>query len=259
MPQEGVAIQWQVRPEELELADVEVEVRRSGSPVGPMETLGVIDPLTTYLFYDTTAPWRPDEIGLYYQLAAVWKSSGATAALGSVFNDQNPLPKYALEILRQTRIQYQGVNGHSGFVARECTIYKKRNFGSRCRECTDPVTRRVTISGCRVCGGTGYSGGYYNPVNVYCQIDPEQRRLDFTPINKYDDRQTSVRLMNVPILYPGDIVVEQSEKHWRVVSVDPTEDNRRNLITQSVGAVEIDRNDVVYRTMRHSKNGGFKP
>lgn len=258
-PNTAIVVQWMVAPENTDLNDIEIEIERSGSPNGPWKKLEVVDPNNTFLFEDKVAPQKPDSLGIYYRLRGVLKATGDLVEQGEAFTDTRVIPKYAREIQRQINILLRGVNQHQGFIGRKCTIYKKRNFGPRCRKCRDVVTRRVTISNCKECSGTGYAGtGYFNPVDVHCKVDPDIKQLNFGQLLKTDDRQTRVLLLDFPVLYPGDIIVEKSEKHWRVVNVDSAEDNERNTVVQFPAVIEIERGDVVYDTLRHSDNGGLR-
>lgn len=259
IPNDGTTVQWMIAPQDTDMNTVEVEVQRAGGPNGPWSTLGVVDPNSVFMFRDAVAPQKPDKAGLYYRLVGKDRQTAAVITTSDARTDSRIVPLYAQEIKRQVRILLRGVNQHPGFVGNACTIYKERRFGARCRSCRDASTGRVTISNCEACAGTGYSGnGYFTPIDVWCRVDPEVKQLGFGPLMKTDDRNTRVMLLDVPILYPGDVIVEKNEKHWRVASVDPAEDNERNTVVQFPAVVEIDRGDIVYSRLRHSSNGGLR-
>jgi hypothetical protein len=260
VPNDGITVQWRIVPQDVDLNTVEVHVERSGGPEGPWSELTVVDPNSVFIYKDVTGPQRADRMGLYFRLLAKDRQTQAVVEASDPFTDTRVIPLYALEIRRQVRIYLEGVNNHRGYVGNACTIYKLRTFGPKCMVCRDASSDRIVISNCRECGGTGQAGdGYFNPVDVFCKVDPEQKELGFGPLMKTDDRHTRVMMLDVPILYPGDVIVERSEKHWRVVNVDPAEDNERNPVIQFPTVVEIDRADVVYSKLRHSQNGGLRP
>lgn len=254
MPREGLHVQWQLEPEDTDMSSVEVELQRSESPLGPFEVLQAFDPVSVFAFTDKTVPWRPKGWEIYYRLVARDKTSGDVVHESRAFGMQGQLPLDALEIIRQHNIMLRGVNGHGAYNGTLCTVYKRRNFGARCVYCVDAQTGRVTISGCRSCGGTGFSGtGYYAPVDVFIALQPNARNPQITMLGKLEDNETSGYLVNFPVLYGGDLIVEPSESHWRVVAVEPTL-RHRVIVRQSLRLRQLDHNDVEYETLRHSSH-----
>lgn len=255
LPREGVRLQWGIEPEDTDLTTIEIDVQRSESPSGPFKSLQTIDPLAVFSWTDRTAPWKPKNMELYYRLVGRLRSTGEVVWDCYPFGFQGRLPLDALEMIRQHNILLRGVNGHDPLTGIPTTVYKRRNFGARCRQCTDSVTGRVTISGCRVCGGTGFNGGYYSPIVVYMNFQPHARYLRVSTLGKEEDNETTAFLTNFPILYPGDMVVEPSEKHWRVTQIDVTE-RKRVVVHQLVRLRQLDHGDVEYETHRHIDNQG---
>lgn len=257
-PRDGVFVQWGVEPEATDLETVEVELLRSESPSGPFTKLQVFDPVTTFSFTDKTVPWRSKNLVVYYQLRGVLKSTGDVVTDCLPFGFQGKLPLDAVEIIRQHHILLRGVNGHVPLTGIETTLYKRRTFGARCRVCTDGPTGRVVISQCRHCGGTGYTDtGYYRPVRVPMNFQPNPRALQINNLGKLEDNETVAFMTNFPLLYPGDLVVEPNEAHWRVVHVDVTE-RKRVVVHQSLRLRQLDNNDVEYELLRHLDNQGVQ-
>ncbi len=255
-PGDGVHVQWLVEPEDTDLDLVEIELQRSESPVGPFDVLHVFDPEATFSFTDKTAPWRPKNFELYYQLVGRLKADATPIAVSRAFGFQGDLPLDAVEIIRQHNILLLGVNGHTPETGISTTVYKKRTFGARCRECTDAATEQVVISNCRACGGTGFRGtGYYNPLRVAMNFQPSPKLIQISNLGKIEDNETVAFMVNFPIMYPGDMVVEPDEKHWRVVNIDPTE-RRRVVVHQLLRLRQLDHNDVEYEVLRHLDNQG---
>lgn len=254
IPRDGVSVQWHLEPEDTDMSSVEVELQRSESPRGPFVTVQTVDPLQTFSFTDRGAPWRPKNWELYYRLVGLNRATGQPVHTGPAFGLQGRLPLDALEIIRQHNILLRGVNGHGPYSGTLCTAYKRRNFGPRCPHCVDSVTGRVTISGCQSCGGTGFSGGgYYAPVDIHVAMQPHPRALQTTPLMRVEENETTALMTNYPVMYSGDILVEPSERHWRVTSVDVTE-RHRTIVHQTLRLRQLDTNDVEYETLRHSSH-----
>jgi ribosomal protein L37AE/L43A len=251
-PRDGVVVSWLLEPEDTDVSAVEVEIQRSESPDGPFVVVQTVDPMTVFSFTDKGAPWRPKAWELYYRLVSRSRSTGEEVHVGQSFGFQGQLPLDALEIIRQHDILLRGVNDHGPYNGTPCTVYKRRNFGPRCPSCVDSVTNRVTISGCRSCSGTGFAGGgYYAPVDTFIAIQPAPRVVQVTQLMKSEDADTSAYMTNYPVMYPGDLIVEPSDKHWRVTAVDVTE-RRRTLVKQQLRLRQLDTNDIEYETLRHS-------
>lgn len=249
-------LQWGVEPEDDDLELVEVEIQRSESPSGPFSELQVVDPLTTFSFLDKTAPWRPKNLEVYYRLVGKLRSSGDEVSDCPAFGYQGQLPLDAVEIIRQHHILLYGVNGHEPLTGIPTTVYKKRTFGPRCPYCTDEATGRVTISQCKHCHGTGFKGnGYYDPLLVNMNFQPHPKVLRISNLGKTEDNETVAFMTNFPIMYPGDMVVEPTEKHWRVVQVEVTE-RKRVVVHQLIRLRQLDHNDVEYEVLRHLDNQG---
>jgi hypothetical protein len=256
LPREGVHLQWCVEPEDTDLTTIEVELQRSESPSGPWVKLQVFNPFDTFAFTDRTVPWKPKSFEIYYQLVGVLKTSGDPVTNCRPFGFQAKLPLDAIEIIRQHNILLKGVNGHEPLTGIETTVYKRRTFGPRCTTCVDAMTGRRAVAQCDVCSGTGFSDrGYYNPIPVAMNLQPHPSAVQITNLGKVEDNETVAFMTNFPIMYPGDMVVEPDEKHWRVVHVDVTE-RKRVVVHQSLRLRQLDHNDIEYEVLRHLDNQG---
>ena len=255
LPREGVHVQWGVEPETDDLEAIEIELTRSESPSGPFALIQTLDPLASFSWTDRTAPWRSKNFELYYQLTGRLRATGDAVSECPPFGFQGQLPLDAVEIIRQHNILLYGVNGHDPLTGIRTTVYKKITFGSRCQACTDQLTKRVVVGQCRACGGTGFrNGGYYLPLAVNMNFQPHPKMLQNTNLGKIEDNETTVFMTNFPIMYPGDMIVEPSEKHWRVAQVDVTE-RKRVVVHQLLRLRQLDHNDVEYEVLRHLDNG----
>lgn len=252
---DGLQVQWRWDPQGTDPTTVELEVQRSGSPVGPWSQLSVVDPRTTFSFFDKTTPTRPQNEDLYWRLRAVLRTDGSEVAVSNPFGLNGPLSQDALWIIEQQRILLDGVNGHRAIKGIPVTIYRKRNFGVPCPECRDAVTGRVSISNCRMCHGSGKLDGYFDSVDVGANISQYTTNVQLGNLQKVENSDTSCFINNFPAVYPGDIVVEPSERHWRVTRVEPRE-RYRTIVRQALSMTQIKPDDIVNQTLRHSSHGG---
>lgn len=126
------------------------------------------------------------------------------------------------EIARQARVNLQkGHSGQPGF------LLKRRITGIKCNTCTDFVTGAVDREDCPECYGTGYSCGYYYPIEcVWAGFEPTGRHM------KIDQKRATVQDKSNPVtLIPaglgvmgeGDVWVSlRSDERYFVHDIRPT-------------------------------------
>lgn len=254
---EGHYAQWRWDPQATPPASVEMELLRAEGPDGPFDIVVTFDPRTTFSYFDKTSPRRAQNQELYYRLRAVDRATGDELGRSAAFGLQGDLPLDALEIIRQQRVLLEGVNGHKPIkgIPGLVTIYRKRNYGQNCPDCKDTITGQVVVSNCRLCHGSGKIDGYYNPVNTGMNIMPYAIAVRLMNLQKTEDSDTTGVMNNFPAMYPGDIVVEPNESHWRVTRVE-TRERHRTLVRQILYLTQLKPDDIVHETLRHSSHGG---
>lgn len=254
---DGHQLQWRWDPQATPPASVEMEILRAEGPDGPFDVVDVVDPTATFSYLDKTSPQRLQNQEIYYRLRCVDKNTGTEVARSAAFGTQGELSLDALEIIRQQRVVLEGVNGHRPIkgIPGLVTIYRKRNFGRRCPDCTDAITGQVVVSNCRACHGSGKLDGYYDPMDTGMNIMPYANALKLLNLQKTEDSDTVGQMNNFPVMYPGDIVVEPSEKHWRVTRVE-TRERYRVIVRQILYLTQLKPDDIAHETLRHSSHGG---
>lgn len=126
------------------------------------------------------------------------------------------------EISRQARVNLQ--HGHSGQPG---LLLKRRVTGRKCQTCSDFVTGAADRDDCPECYGTGYSCGYYYPIEcVWAGFDPSTRHM------KIDQRRATVqdktnKVTLVPaglgVLGEGDVWVSaRTDERYYVHGITPT-------------------------------------
>jgi hypothetical protein len=237
-----LTISWQVEidPEE-NILEYELFLLRSESPEGEFEVVspGLFD---TLFFIDqdvgTRSKWRK----FYYKIKAVHNPSSleffSESADSYVPTDLNLI---GLEVARRNDLLLQE------FVGTQCTLFIMRRTGPRCPDCWDFKKRQVRKSNCESCFRVGRAGGYYSPINpLYLQISPHGQVVDHANIGIMEPAQTSAWTSNFPLITPGDVVVEPSNRRWRVASVGTTE-QFRVPVRQMLQLYHIDPSDVEYK------------
>jgi hypothetical protein len=125
-------------------------------------------------------------------------------------------------------------------------LYKKRYSGIRCPN-MDKVRHSNQQHDDNICYGTGYTGGYYAPIEIYVSLLPAVagvvtvkefgRSRDFTP--------TSWTLWE-PLLTTGDFIVLRNNTRMMITDVSQTH-WKHYVLRQNFTVTEIERNNIIYK------------
>lgn len=108
--------------------------------------------------------------------------------------------------------------GQDGF------LLKRKLYGPRCEfGCLDHVTGEVTVTLCENCYGTGFDGGYFDPVPcVYAELSQvaSKDRLDQVRGTADKELRVRARMLARPQLFEQDIWVSRhNDTRWMVHGV----------------------------------------
>lgn len=262
----GVFLQWTV--EGVTSADLIFKIERSGSPEGPFED--VIDNITTFHFFDAlrhvpvpepTVPETdhcsgiPDEptvetrenlnfLSLHRQ---VYYKVTATHPDGEVshirpLGDELPRRQFLLrrKIQRDIRVGFK-------FNSVPLVILKRRHWGLRCEVCFDKLTKQVTKSKCEECYGTGFKGGYFDPVRVNGRIGVDNIQTQIAQHGKVDVNQKQLTMLDYPILEEADIIAELRQNNRYIVKTITQTELRTVTVHQRAIISELERDSIEYR------------
>lgn len=114
------------------------------------------------------------------------------------------------ETLRNTK--YAGQHGY---------LMKRRRWGTPCPDCTDWDTGEVKDGHCTTCYGTGFVGGYFQPVHYW--VSPSEAGVGRRTTTQaegqgvIEDRVRRVRGINCPWLDTGDLWIEGNSDQRYIV------------------------------------------
>ena len=149
----------------------------------------------------------------------------------------------AKEILRKEQLRFRKSGGSEGY------LLKRKNYGELC-DCRDSQTGELLIPNHERCYGTGYVGGYYDPIPcVYIEYIPTANR---THIDIYrgtvDDISTQARILAVPRVDSYDIWVDKtSDDRWAIHSIKEVATYRGVPLVLMVEMRFIQYSDVIYK------------
>lgn len=248
----GIFVQWTITSPSAN-AIVDVTIERSGSPEGPFEL--VITGLTGFHFYDNLrrSPVPPPGATrenlnflsltrtLFYRVT-VRDSAGDTSTVTRAVEANLPRKQALLKrkILRDERVGFK-------FNGVDMAILKRRHWGLRCKDCFDLLTKRVTKSKCNSCYGTGFEGGYFQPVRIRGRFGVMNVQVQMTPQGVADISKKRVIILDYPAVEPYDLVVDVAQnKRYLIENVTHTE-LRTVAVHQDLAASELARDSIEYR------------
>jgi hypothetical protein len=220
----GFRVSWRLSGTE-HMGDTQVEVLRSASFTGPWITVLPATPDVT----DFVDGLLPPEDQPFYRIRIYRRGYDPVEfpSIGgrTVAPEQDSLVRHvAHEIVWSVR-QAGG---------RKILYYPVKTSGPHCH-CFDTVSGKTANKNCRSCFGTGFQGGFFNPLVVHMAIGPARDRDSKTP---------NVGIAGyIPLARRGDVVIEREGRRWEVDSATLGE-YRRNpvrhtLHLQSVGPSSI--------------------
>lgn len=259
-----ILVRWQVEQEAADLADAEFIIERSytqNSRVGFQDVdihgnlrpdpIGVeadnftavsqvIDGLSDNSFIDISPEIASLSNDIVYRVRCRRKSTQEETVSKEASIDRN-IDMVGLYVSDEINFELMDVTGVP------CLIYNRRSTGVHCTKCFDRIQKKRLFSGCKTCFDTGWLGGFYDPIDSYVDISPNQKNLQMAPWGAVQENESPMMLSNFPVVSPGDVIRElESGRMWRVVRINVTE-KRRALMIQFPIMTEIKPGDVEYK------------
>lgn len=238
-------VSWEIEDTFLDPHDFMMSVYRSESPMGPWDL--VAGPFEDrYRFVDNRVNLLDRWRALYYKVQSTSKTDPTNIAESEAFYFDAQPDLIASEIQRLERLLWEE------FAGRRCFIFPVRTFGQHCPNCFDGpdkgkgFTSQKRRSQCLTCYDTGFVRGYFDPIEIFMQLDPSPQSIQNLPMAEREQNDTGARLPNFPLLKPRDIIVEAENRRWRVVKVTPTE-RLRSVVHQELQLHEIVKGDIEFQ------------
>lgn len=198
---------------EWSLAGDYFNISRSTSPDDGFETIAsnIIQPFYT----DTTADSYDENIRYYYMVYGFSSDGTQLSTDGPGTLIYNTMDNIANKLMYEAEVNLRMMNNPPVFF-----LLKKR-VGTPCTQCFNPITKRPRYSDCEVCNGTGYVGGYHSPIISRISQDVSQLMLASGELDADKTVLTPITawVLNTPLLYPEDVMVDVLDQRYKVVSV----------------------------------------
>ena len=250
----GYYVQWTI--DELDPAEsgaFKFSLYRSGGPKGPWEKLFEGSDQYSYLdkftaIQSTLDVLQPSGMHMFqepvYRVDCVLPSGPTITETGQTGpqSADRKMSQYLRKTQRDFRLSLK-------FNGTRVIILKKRRWGVRCLKCFDRRTKEVVRPNCRDCWGTGFVGGYWDPLLTYARSSVTQNTTAITPMQKSDANDSTFWLPDYPQMERDDIVVRLSDQRRFRVDQQIETQIQLNSVHQEVGSQQLPLDNIAYRVL----------
>lgn len=237
---EGVTtVRWILNPTDFPMDDVVFEVFRSNSPAGPWDILGVVEQGARFEYTDYNAP-GDYVFRTFYYIVRIVSLSGKGYRDGEPALVQHDPDNIALDLVRKKNV-FLTVKGGIALA-----VLIRKTWGAKCSRCWNQQRNAPNDPDCPNCLGTGYPGGYFNPVLIPGLFNPPKKvvinaGIPYKPYNVY------IEVSNDPVLDSGDVVVDRRLNiRFKIEQISITT-HRGYYVSQVALLNRLDSNSPVYR------------
>jgi len=253
LSRESLTITWAIKDTTEDLDNYLLSIHRSQAQSGPYQKVTKdFIASTAYQFVDTGVNLFSKNREYYYRIKALNKLTGESLFYGStpsedVLKGENPKGAYleappdleALEAIRRNDLVLREYTG------RKVLFLKRKDTGTRCTNCWDPIKRRRTRSDCLSCYDTGVIGGYFSAQETFCSKSPESKTNGLTSIFEVQPGDVLLTFSSFPRLFPKDLVIADN-KRYRVIGVQRAE-KLWSVTHQTAQVRELSKDQIEYK------------
>jgi len=222
---------WTVKPTSEDTHNYTFTVLRSEAEFGPFIAISeVMD--DTYRFRDSSVPSRNSVRTMFYVVRIRNVITGDVVD-SPAFRKVGKLDNAALKIVLDHNVYLTRLAGT------RCWAFPKKTFGQYCPSCFDEVIGKQLRHNCQLCWGTGFTGGYHSPVQVWAVVrEPQEIRNNVRSGTPRQDQTYSITMGPSPYMSPDDMIIDSNNRRMKVMSIQgPTRDGTR--LVQQVMCVRV--------------------
>lgn len=238
-----VTITWQFESTPKLFSDYRLSIYKSQAPETDLSFYDLvasgINPQTTNIIYDSMRGVTNKFI-TYWYVMLVSGLSGQGTFQSEPYHIEVQEDRIAREIQRRRQLVF---DYHSG---NDFPLLKRRDYGTVCPTCFDPILQRTTMSKCLTCYDTGYLGGYYPDIHVQGQLNERPVRETYQMFMSWQDQDAVFYSPAEPHIKPKDIVVDRQNRRWIVLNVG-TAQKSMHAIGQISQLRQIEKADIIYQ------------
>jgi len=236
-------VQFSIEDTEEDLSNYEFNIYRSNSPRS--EFIKVANNIRTFEFKDYSANLSVYAPRHYYKVEAVNIITRETLQTEPYLALFNHTPDHvAFAVKEQYQMYLENILNNPDIY-----IFLRKRFGQKCHVCWDDIRLQSKSDSCVACYNTGYSGGYFAPIQIkYCAMSPEGSIQTSEDIFDAGERQSprQIWINNYPLVYPGDIIMDNNNHRYRIVQVQQT--SKSGFILRQILVIErLPLSDIAYK------------
>ena len=215
-------------------------VQRSESSGGEYEDIATIDD-TENLYIDTNPLSERKYIPYYYRIK--YSDNSYSNIVNSPYKLNKEVLMYIWNLERQ--LKRSGIRSY---------YFRRKRKGDYC-DCWDKVLRRSVDSNCKICNGTGYIGGYYDPVEFYMFYPGDMPSIIDTGIVKYNILVPKSWTVGYPRLFPGDVIIRDIDKElFSVGNQVEIVTKQMYVVRQMIPLIAVERGSVEFNLVDRIKS-----
>lgn len=218
---------------------VSFNVFKSPTEYGPWVLLNEV-PVTGNFFKDTTTLDFSKFNNSFYLVDAFIPNGKVIRSFPATWNNK----RSSFVEIRAQEIQRRELLLLTKFVGVKSLIFRKRTFGTRCRNCWDPRIEKITKDHCELCQGTSFEGGYFPPFESLLQYDPTPNQASLSYSGRIEPNIIPAWTVSFPEINTFDVIVRLPDfKAYRVEALQTTE-LQTVTVRQLLNLNELDKESI---------------
>ncbi len=237
-------INWEVEDTTEIINNFVFNVYASISPTSEFTKINE-EPITGFSYMYNHPYVTDSSVKLYFKVEVVNTETQETLLCNVVSSAYlTPRDPIADTIIYQNEILLKRVLGRP-----PVKLLMKRRTGTRCTSCWDEDLMEVTKSSCTSCYSTGYAGGYLPPEDIYVSFTEPGfiTRMDTVDIKDVQQGVTQAWCGNYPLILPGDIIIDEFNRRFIIMQVQPTTKSGRIYLRQLLQVQLLPPTDIIYK------------
>lgn len=154
---------------------------------------------------------------------------------GQYVNTEPP-DKYYKYILKRKKKALDHSQG------RNCYLLKKRTWGTKDEEGWDETLQKPTG---KAPHGTGWQEPFFGAIELKAMLTPYPNQRQLTQFGFFEPADCVISTLNYPPIATGDILVDNTNKRWRIIQMKPVQ-KKGVTLEQVCRASRIEQDDPAY-------------
>lgn len=204
-------------------------------------------PFSANFFVDTTATDYSKFKRGYYKVEAILQDKN------NITLRSDPVSWYSYQRdfvkIRAVEIQRREYWLLSKFAGIKSYLFRRKTFGKRCPLCWNYKAETVDDDHCPNCLGTGFDGGFFEPIPLYVQYEATPNTDQKTYFGIDEENQIGAWTISYPDISNHDVVIRIGDWNaYEVMRVNPTE-LQGNTVRQIMAITQLSKGSVEYKLM----------